>query len=112
MSMGGTKVDMKAMGFLASFPGMEFQVHGHEAENTSGLLVLQAVVLRTSGDRKVIKAAEAQGLRVEASFDVNLPNLVLLETIGMVSPIEHLAKALTAGGLYRLPPRAAATPAI
>lgn len=105
--MDTDNISMREMGFLGAFPGREFRVSGHDLENTSGLLVLQVVAIRATSDDAVIEAANAQGLRLEASFDDAHPDFVLLETIGMVSPIEHMAKALAARGFHRLEPQIA-----
>lgn len=86
---------------FASSTGREFIVEGHTAENRSGLLGAKVVVERQASD-EVIELGRKQGLRFDPVFDDAHPSLVLLEAIGQVNFVEHLAKDLAALGYHRL----------
>lgn len=76
-------------------------VEGHTAENRSGLLGVKVVAERDASD-EVIELGRKQGLQFDPVFDENHPSLVLLEAIGEVNFVEHLAKDLVALGYHRL----------
>jgi DNA-binding GntR family transcriptional regulator len=98
----GLTRDFENEGFLQHSPGREFQVQGHGLDNTSGLLALRAVVQRVAIDEIVTLGAK-HGLRLHASFDDAHSDLALVETMGLLNYVEHLAKDLVALGFHRLP---------
>ena len=87
---------------FASPAGGEFIVEGHAAENKSGLLGVKILSERDDSDN-VIAWGRKHGLQFDPVFDDAHPALVLLETIGQVNFVEHLAKDLGARGYHRLP---------
>lgn len=94
-------IDFAAEGFLQRAPGREYRVQGHEPENTSGLLTFGAVVAVSESD-DIIELGTKQGLQLHSTFDDGRPGLVLLEAVGEVNLIEHLAKALSGKGYHRI----------
>jgi hypothetical protein len=97
-----TKRNFKDEGFLAHFSGREFLIQGHGLDNSSGLLVFRALVERGSSD-EIIELGNRQGLKLHASFDDSHPGLAMVEAVGLLSHVEHLAKELAALGYERLP---------
>jgi hypothetical protein len=88
-------------GFLQHSPGREFMVEGHGHENGSGLLGIKIVLERAESD-PVVEAAMKQGLKFDPTFDDAHSSLVMLETIGQLAHVEHLAKTLASKGFHRL----------
>lgn len=79
-----------------------FIVEGNTADNRSDLLGAKILVVRDDSD-DVLKLGKKHGLRFDAVFDDAYPSLAVLETIGSVNLVEHLAKGLAAIGYHRLP---------
>lgn len=92
--------DFAEEGFTSA-TGRQFVVEGHTAENSSGLLGLKVVVERDASD-EVLDLGKKQGLQFDPVFDDAHPDLVMLETIGGVNLVEHLAKNMAAAGYERL----------
>lgn len=81
--------------------GRQFMVEGHTAENRSGLVGIKILAERGDSD-DLLEAGRKQGLQFDPVFDDAHPSLVLLEAIGGVNFVEHLAKDLVALGYRRL----------
>lgn len=86
---------------FASPTGRNFIVEGHTVENRSDLLGIKVLVDRDESD-EVIELGKRQGLQFDPVFDDAHPSLVLLEAIGPVNFVEHLAKGLVGAGYQRL----------
>lgn len=99
-------ISFRALGFLAAFPGREYRI----SDEPSGLLKLQTVAFRLLGD-DLVEAANAEELRLGASFDDAHPDFVLLETIDEPAPVMRFAAALEAMRYHRLDQAEAAAPA-
>ena len=94
----------EAEGFLQHTRGREFAVQGHGRENTSGMLAIRVVTDRDASD-EIVELGNKQGLKLHAAFDDAHPDLVMLEAIGLLNHVEHLAKGLGTLGYHRLPER-------
>lgn len=94
------KTSFAAEGFAAP-AGREFIVEGHAVENRSDLLGIKILVARNDSD-EVIELGKRQALQFDPVFDDAHASLALLETIGQVNSVEHLAKELVAAGYRRL----------
>lgn len=77
-------------------------VQGHGLDNSSGLLMVKAVVKREAS-KEIAAAGTKHGLTFYETRDPTVPDLIMLEAIGQLELVEHLAKDLVAAGYQRLP---------